>query len=301
MREPDPFAGVAVFVAVARAGTFTLAAERLGLTKSAVGKTVTKLEERLGFRLFHRTTRLMRLTADGEAYLATCAAAIDGVTAAQLALSSNTKTLGGRISMDMPIVFGREVILPIVLETAQAHPNLIFNLTFSDATNDLLREDVDLAVRFGALKDTSHLIARHLATQSRVICASPRYLRSHGVPQCIDDLRDHRCIVGAPKGPPLAWFINEDGTERRVLPPAVHQISDGQAMVEAAVGGLGLIQVPVSMVRRHLVRDELVAVMHDLSSSVEIHAVWPRQGQLNPRIRYLIDRLVEHAARGMLD
>jgi DNA-binding transcriptional LysR family regulator len=294
-------AGVAVFVTVARAGSFTLAAERLGLTKSAVGKIVTKLEERLGFRLFHRTTRLMRLTADGEAYLATCAAAIDDVTATQLALSSDTKTLSGRISMDMPVVFGREVVLPLLLETARAHPHLAFSLTFSDATTDLLREDVDLAVRFGTLKDTSHLIARHLATQSRVICASPDYLRGNGVPQGIDDLGSHRCIMGAPKGPPLAWFITEDGAERRILPTAAHQISDGQAMVEAAVGGLGLIQVPISMVRKHLIRDELVAVMHDLSASVEIHAVWPRKGQLNPRIRYLVDQLVGHATKGMLD
>lgn len=194
--ERDPLSGVAVFVATARAGTFTEAANRLGLTKSAVGKTIARLEERLGFKLFHRTTRLTRLTADGEAYFAACTAAIEEVTAAQAALSSDHRILSGRLHIDMPVAFGRRVLLPALIEITRPHPDLSLTLTFTDATSDLLQDDVDLAIRFGALADSSDLVARRLVTQDRVICASPDYLRRHGEPQTLADVRSHRCIVG---------------------------------------------------------------------------------------------------------
>lgn len=300
--ERDPLSGVTVFVYAARAGSFTLAAERLGITKSAVGKTITKLEERLGFKLFHRTTRLLRLTADGEAYLTACGAALDDVAAAQDALSSGSRVLSGRLRIDMPIAFGRKVLLPLLIEIIRPHAGLKLSLNFTDATSDLLMEDADLAIRFGALKDSSNLIARHLAYQERIICASPDYLRVHGTPRDLADLGTHACILGAVKGPPLAWFVRDEGVEKRFLPPATHQFGDGEAMVEAARAGLGLCQVPISMVRGLLERGELVRVLAAQSGvSVEIHAVWPRQKQLSPRVRYVVDQLVARAAAGDLD
>jgi DNA-binding transcriptional LysR family regulator len=302
LTERDPLSGVAVFVAAARCGTFTDAAERLGLTKSAVGKAIARLEERVGFKLFHRTTRLTKLTADGEAYLAACATAIDEVTAAQAALSSNNRILSGRLHIDMPVAFGRRVLLPVLIEIMRPHPALGMTLTFTDSTSDLLQEDVDLAIRFGALPDSGDLVARRLVTQERVICASPAYLKSHGTPQTLADVRIHRCIVGSLKGPPLVWFVNVGGAEKRFNPPATHRLSDGEAMVDAAVGGLGLVQLPSSLVREALASGSLKPVLRDFSAvGVDVHAVWPRQRQLNPRVRYVVDQLVAHAARGRLN
>jgi len=301
MAEHDPLAGVSVFVAAARSGSFTLAADRLGITKSAVGKSIARLEARLGTKLFHRTTRLSRLTADGEAYLAACAAAMDEIAAAQSALSSADRVLSGRLRIDMPVAFGRRVLLPILIDIAQAHPGLDLALTFTDATSDLLQDDVDLAVRFGPLADSSNLVARHLVDQQRVICAAPSYLDRHGRPQTVADLRLHRCIVGSAKGPPVAWFVRESEQVRRVTPPSAHQVSDGEAMVDAAVSGLGLCQVPISMVRDRLERRELEPVMTDLSSvPVEVHAVWPRRAHLTPRVRHVVDRLVAEASASRL-
>jgi DNA-binding transcriptional LysR family regulator len=302
MLDQDPFSGVTVFVTAARAGSFTLAAERLGLTKSSVGKTIARLEDRLGFRLFNRTTRLMRLTADGEAYLAACSVAIDEVTSVQSALSSSNRILSGRVHIDMPIVFGRKVLLPILMAITRPHPDLSLTLTFTDATSDLLRDDVDLAIRFGTLSDTSNLIARRLTSQRRVICASPDYLKMWGTPKALDDIRSHRCIVGAHRGPPLTWLVREGSVERRLVPPATHQISDGEAMVDATVGGLGLAQVPISMVRADIDAGRLQTVLDEFSSvDVDIHAVWPRQAQLSPRVRFIVDQLVNFAADGRLD
>ncbi|PXW98580.1 LysR family transcriptional regulator [Sphaerotilus hippei] len=299
MDEHDPFSGVAVFVTAARMATFTKAGEKLGLTKSAVGKAITRLETRLGFKLFHRTTRLTRLTADGEAYLAACLSALDEVTAAQTALSSSHQVLSGRLHIDMPVSFGRRVLLPALMDIVRPHPGLSLTLTFTDATSDLLREDVDLAIRFGRLADSSHLVARRLSHQRRVICASPRYLQAHGVPQTLADVSAHRCIVGTPSGPPVVWSVRDGGTPRSCTPPATHQLSDGEAMVDAAVGGLGLLQLPIFMVREPLAAGALQEVLADVAGpDVEIHAVWPHRGQLSPRLRHVVDQLLACAAAG---
>ncbi|MGJ7487314.1 LysR substrate-binding domain-containing protein [Variovorax sp. LT2P21] len=302
MNDQDPLAGVSVFVAAAQAGTFTKAAERLGLTKSAVGKAVTRLEGRLGFKLFHRTTRLMRLTADGEAYLAACVSAMDEVTAARTALSSNNQVLSGRLHIDMPVAFGRRVLLPVLMDIVRPHPAISLTLTFTDATSDLLRDDVDLAIRFGDVGNSGHLVARHLATQQRVICASPAYLRERGAPQTLMDVGDHRCVVGTQHGPPMVWSVLEAGVEKTYAPPATHQLSDGEAMVEAAAAGLGLVQLPLSMVREKIKAGALVTILPGCSGpDVEIHAVWPHRGQLSARLRFVVDQLVGYAARGELN
>jgi DNA-binding transcriptional LysR family regulator len=302
--EDDPLSGVTVFVAAARAKTFTQAAERLGLTKSAVGKSVMRLEERLGFKLFHRTTRLIRLTADGEAYLAACSAAVDEIKAAEAALASSNQVLSGRLRINMPVVFGRRIVLPILLRIARSNPELTLSLTFTDTTSDLLSQDVDLAVRFGALKDSSHLIGRHLVTQDRVICASPEYLRARGEPKTLDDVGAHHCVMGmgSVNGPPLYWAVMDQGHERRIHPPATHQMSDGEAMVEAAIAGLGLLQLPISVLREPIARGLLIPVLKELSSTaVDVHAVWPKQSHLSPRVRQVVDQLIVAAARGELD
>jgi DNA-binding transcriptional LysR family regulator len=300
--EPDPLSGVSVFVAAARADNFTQAAERIGLTKSSVGKTIARLEHRLGVKLFHRTTRLTRLTADGEAYLTACTSALDEISAAQAALSSSNRVLSGRIHMDMPVAFGRRVLLPALIEITRPHPGLSLSLTFTDATSDLLQDDVDIAIRFGALRDTSHLVARHLATQARVICASPDYLLAMGEPASLADIRQHRCVVGSPKGPPLVWLVRDEEVEKRITPPATHQLSDGEAMVDAAVSGLGLAQFPISLVREQLKDGRLRAVLQKYAGTgVDIHAVWPKRAQLSPRVRYVVDELVAYAAKGRFD
>ncbi|MDP4078223.1 LysR family transcriptional regulator [Acidovorax sp. A1169] len=299
MQDLDPLAGITVFVTTAHSDNFTQAADRLGLTKSAVGKSIARLEDRLGARLFHRTTRLTRLTADGEAYLAACTSAMQEITAAQATLSSGNPVLKGRVHIDMPVAFGRRVVLPALVQIARPHPGLQLSLTFTDATSDLLADDVDIAIRFGALKDTGHLVARRLATQPRVICASPGYLREHGEPTHLAEIAGHRCVVGALRGPPMVWFVRDQGVEKRITPPATHQISDGEAMVDAALQGLGLAQLPISMVRDQVGDGRLRLVLHQYAGSqIDIHAIWPQRAHLSPRVRYIVDGLVACAAQG---
>lgn len=302
MEEQDVLAGVSVFVTAARSGSFTQAAAKLGLTKSAVGKTIARLEARLGVKLFHRTTRMSRLTVDGEAYFAVCSAAMEDIVNAQTSLVSDNRELRGRVHIDMPVAFGRDVLLPILIEITKPHSEMRLSLTFSDATSDLLRDDVDLAIRFGALKDSSHLITRRLSTQSRILCGSPGYFSERGRPLSLEDINCHRCIIGTVEGPPTVWQFSDGEIDRRVIPQNAHQMTDGEAIVEAAVGGLGLIQMPSSILRAHLAAGRLETVLDEYAPApVEVHAIWPKQVHLSHRVRYIIDCLVSEAAKGRLD
>lgn len=301
MAESDAFSGLAVFVTAARAGNFTTAADQLGVSKSAVGKSIGRLEDRLGVKLFNRTTRRTSLTADGEAYFATCATAYDEIAAAEVALTSSNRVIGGRLRLDMPVAFGRRILLPILLEIAKPHPRLSLTLSFTDAIVDPLHDDVDLVIRFGALPDTHGLIARKLANQRLMICAAPSYLQDHGVPQTVSDLAKHWNIVGMRKGPPVSWLMQENGSTKRITPPPTHQLSDGDAIIEAAIAGFGICQMPASVVREYIASGALVPILEKHSrTSVDVHAVWVRQGQLSPKVRYVVNRLVEYAGNGRL-
>jgi DNA-binding transcriptional LysR family regulator len=299
----DQLSGVVIFVEAARAGNFTAAAERLGIGKSAVGKSIARLEERLGTKLFYRTTRRSNLTLDGEAYFASCAGALDEIANAEAALDARRFKPRGRVRIDMPSAFGRRVILPVLMEIAKSEPELRFSLSFTDRVVDLVEERVDLAIRIGELQDSSGLVARKLAQQSRVVCASPRYLKARGVPGSPDDLGSHDCVVGFRRGASVAWTFSDTYRPAvRFSPPQTHEIDDGDAVLAACAAGLGLAQLPLWMVRQQLAERELVAVLEEYQPpGIDIHAVWPKTRHLVPRVRYVVDMLVRRAAAGMLD
>lgn len=298
----DGLAGITIFVAAARCGNFTLAAEQLGISKSAVGKSIARLEGRLGIQLFQRTTRSNKLTEDGKAYFAACATALDDIGAIETSIMSRHDVLAGQVSIDMPAAFGRDILLPILLELCRPHPDLDLVLTFSEGFTDPSAEDVDLLVRFGALEDSSHLIARRLKTENRVICASPAYLEAHGVPMTLEDLNKHRGILGTRSGPPRKWLVRDNNDQiKSIAPRRSHRVSDGGAMVTAAVAGAGICQMPLSIVERFLKSGELVPILGQYSAiPVEIHLLWPTQSYQSARHRYIIDGLVAAAARGFV-
>lgn len=302
MSDFDHLGSVVMFVTAARAGSFTAAAEKLGVTKSAVGKSIARLEDRLGMQLFNRTTRRIALTDDGESYFATCANALDEILGVEAALTTSRHNLTGRLHIDMPVSFGRRIMLPVLLEIARPYPRLQLTMTFSDHVIDPIAEGVDLVIRFGPLENCDGLIARKLSTQRLVTCAAPQYLKSRGTPQTVQDLQQHSCIVRYQRGRPLSWWFEEDGSKQRVQPPPTFELGDGDAIVEAATSGFGICQFPLSIVRPQIERGELVPILETPSQcSVEVHALWPQTSHLSPKIRHVVDRLVEVAATGRLD
>ncbi|WP_304639706.1 LysR family transcriptional regulator [Pseudomonas sp.] len=290
----DSFQGVITFVVAARCNSFTAAADQLGVSKSAVGKSIARLESRLGVQLFHRTTRRISLTADGDAYLSACSAAMEEIGSAESGLGPGAREPAGRLRVDMPVAFGRRVVAPLLFDIVNRYPALQLNMTFSDHLVDPIEEGIDLMVRFGELKDTGGLVARRLARQRWAICASPSYLARFGTPQNLEDLTRHHCIVGHRRGQPLSWRLRIDSENIRFAPPVTHQIGDGEAMMLGALAGVGLCQMPRCLFEDDIQAGELVEVLGPFEPEpVEVHAVWPRVSHLRPKVRYVVDELVK--------
>lgn len=297
----DHLSGIGVFVEVARAGSFTRAAERLGLTKSGVSKAITRLEERLGDNLFVRSTRNLTLTVSGETYLASCINALDILRDTEEALGGRGGAPRGRLRIDMPAAFGRRVLVPLLAEMCLEHPELHLTLSFTDRLIDPIEEGVDLVVRFGRSRDAAGLMAKTLVEQPQHICASPGYLGRHGTPANLDDLARHACLVGFRRGTPARWSVCVDGVERQIDPPLTHQIGDGEAIIAMAVAGMGLCQMPAVLLREQLADGRLAPVLENVRGpDVPVQLVWPGTRQASPRVRFLIDRLVDLGRAGRL-
>lgn len=303
MRKTDHLGGITAFVATAQHGSFTAAAERLGLTKSAVAKSVGRLEARLGIELFLRSTRRLSLTPDGERFLASSQSAIEILEQAEAELTSHIAEPSGRLRIDLPAAFGRQRILPHLLRTLRQYPELSMTVTFSERFVDPIEEGIDLVVRIGELADSSGLIGRRLTTQKLVICASPDYLQRAGVPAEPADMSHHQCIVGLRRNEPKIWLLkNSLGQVTRFTPPATHEFADGDAMLSAVLAGCGLSQLPLWLVGKYLASGELVEVLSGhAGGEMPVSALWPKSRQLLPKIRFMVDTLVKAAEEGLLD
>ncbi|WP_273808920.1 MULTISPECIES: LysR family transcriptional regulator [unclassified Pseudomonas] len=292
MLPVDSFQGILTFMVAAKSSSFTEASERLGVSKSAVGKAIAKLEERLGAQLFHRTTRKISLTADGEAYFTACSSALEEIGAAESGLGAHAGEPSGRLRIDMPSAFGRLVAAPLLFDIVRRYPDLHLSITFSDHLVDPIEEGIDLLIRFGEVQDAPGVVARVLTTQPWVVCAAPEYFERFGTPESLEQLANHHCIVGHRKGQPLSWRFNQEGKTIRFSPPATHQISDGESMILGAVSGIGLCQMPRCLFKEDLEAGRLVEVLQGFEPpEVIVHALWPKVSHLRPKVRFVVDEL----------
>lgn len=285
------------FVTVAQAGSFTAAAQMLGMTGSALSKSIMRLEARLGTKLLHRTTRRVSLTNDGDSYLCDCLNAMAILDEAESRLGSEQRLPAGRVRIDLPSAFGRRYILPALLELSKQHEQLDLSITFSDRTVDLMADGVDVAVRVGTLDDNVDLVARRLGAQHRVICGSPAYFQRRGTPHTQADLSQHACITGWPMTLRHSWLLkNSDGTTEPVEIPIRHEIGDCEAILAAALAGCGLAQMPTWLVDEHLESGALLSVLDDQAGDgVPIHAIWIKTRYIQPKLRVVIDELLRLA------
>lgn len=290
----DRLNGISAFVEAADAGSFALAAERMRLTRSAVGKSIARLEQRLGVRLFQRTTRSQSLTEDGQAYYERCVRALAELDAGALVLDSGKSEPIGSLRVSAPVLFGRHCVAPILLALGRQHPQLAIEMSFNDHVVDLVDEGYDLAVRIGKQADSSTLVARRLASQRMVICAAPSYLAKHGKPASIDEISKHAGIVYGRSGRIVPWRLQD--SEGQVVKPQVDarlMFDDLQAITDAAVAGAGLAWLPCWLMAKHARAGELELVMDcDLMLATEIYAVWPQSNYLPIKTRSAIDALV---------
>lgn len=290
----EPLNAIAAFVNAVETGSFVLAAQRMHLTRSAVSKSIARLEQRLGVRLFHRTTRNQRLTEDGAAYYERCVRALAELEAGAAALSDGRREPTGTLRVSAPVLFGRHCVAPVLVRLTQRYPQLNIEMSFTDRAVDLVEEGFDLAVRIGTLKDSASLAARRLGEQRMGICAAPSYLAQHGKPSTPAELAQHIGIVYGRPGYIPTWRVRDsDGNvhesqiERRLC------FDDLQSIADAAVAGAGLAWLPCWLLARHMRAGELVMVMDsERVLATEIHALWPQTRYLPSKTRVAIDAMV---------
>lgn len=291
----DTLKDIPVFVASVEAGSFAQAAVRLHLSRSAVGKSIARLEERLGVRLFHRTTRSQRLTDNGALFYERCLRALEEIRGAESQLETGKHQVSGRLRVAVPVLFGRQCIAPLLIELAQEHPGLELEMSFSDRVVDLVEEGFDMAVRNGALADSSVLVARRLGEHRMVLCAAPDYLFKNGQPQTVDDLRQHTAINYTRAGRVLPWqMMDYDGTSRTFIPRSSLNMDDLQAICDAALAGHGLAWLPCWMVIKEIHQGNLAPLLKQAPDvRFDVHAVWQQTPHLPLRVRIAIDMLVK--------
>lgn len=290
----DHFAGIREFVATVDSGSLSAAALSLEVTGSAVGKSISKLESRLGVQLLHRTTRRISLTAEGEAYLSSCRLVLEEIEQAEAFLSTGNQQPIGRIRVDLPTTFGRRHIMPALIALSSRHSSLDLSVNFQDRAVDMISEGVDVAVRIGALGDYPDLIARKLGEQQLVICASNEYLNRRGVPKTRTDLKQHDCLIGRRRDNRSIWQLrNDKGETESYEVPVRHELNDGDALLCACLYGSGLAQLPNWLAKDALLKGDLVSVLPDLSGvAMPIHVVWQKTRYIQPKVRVTVDELV---------
>ncbi|ENQ0973523.1 LysR family transcriptional regulator [Enterobacter hormaechei] len=291
----DTLKDIPVFVASVEAGSFAQAAVRLHLSRSAVGKSIARLEERLGVRLFHRTTRSQRLTDNGALFYERCLRALEEIRGAESQLETGKHQVSGRLRVAMPVLFGRQCIAPLLIELAQEHPGLELEMSFSDRIVDLVEEGFDMAVRNGTLADSAVLVTRRLGVHRMVLCAAPDYLIKNGQPQSVDDLRQYTAINYTRAGRVLPWqLMDYDGTSRTFIPRSSLNMDDLQAICDAALAGHGIAWLPCWMVIKEIHQGNLVPLFKQAPDvRFDVHAVWQQTPHLPLRVRIAIDMLVK--------
>lgn len=281
------------FAQTARRGSFAEAARDLGSSPSTVAKSVARLEAQLGVKLFHRTTRRVSLTGDGERLYRRCERVLAEVEDLQAEAAGARATPSGTLRIDLPITYGRRIVMPLLAELVRRHPALKLDVRLQDGYADLVRDGVDLAIRVGPLRDST-LVARRVDWQQLVIVASPDYLSEQGAPARIEDLARHSAIVFRmpTSGRHRPWQVRQGRRQVELQPEPRTLVNDGEGMVAAAVMGLGLAQIPDYMASDELACGRLVEVMPShRPTPMPISAVTPSSRLMPPRVKVALEAL----------
>lgn len=281
------------FAQTARRGSFAAAARDLGGSPSTLAKSVSRLESSLGVKLFHRTTRQVSLTADGERLFHRCERVLAEIEDLQADAAGTRAAPSGTLRVDVPIYYGRRFVLPLLAALQRQHPAVALEVRLQDGVADLVRDGIDLAVRIGTLRDSS-LVARRIDAQQLVMVASPGYLHQHGTPTRLEDLSAHKAVAFRlpSSGRSRPWQLRKGRRALEISPAHTVQLSDTEALGAAARLGMGLCQVPDYVVNDDLASGELVEVLAGLQPEpMPINAVVPSGRLLPPRVRVALASL----------
>jgi DNA-binding transcriptional LysR family regulator len=287
----DKYQEMRVFSAVVDAGSFVAAAAALSASKAAVSRYVADLEQRLGVRLLHRTTRRLSLTAEGEVFHTRCGEILASIEESEAEISTRAGSASGLLKVSVPLSFGVKHLAPLWAGFMAAHPQVSLDVNLSDRVVDLVDEGLDLAIRIARLADSS-LVSRQIAATRLILCASPGYLERRGSPTKPADLREHDVIAYALLAMGDQWTF--EGPHGAVSVKTVPRLrsNNGDTCIAAALGGAGIVLQPDFLIGEHLAAGTLVELLPRFRSiELGIFAVYPTRKFVAPKVRVLIDFL----------
>lgn len=285
----DNFSAMPVFVAVIESGNFSSAAEKLGMTKSAVSKRILVLEDNLGVRLFNRTTRSITLTEAGEHFSDYARNAVMIANEGFAALHNQQDIPKGTLKINAPMTFTRLHIIPYLKEFLDLYPDVKVILSMDDRIVSLVEGGFDVGIRIGKLEDSS-LVAKKLVDCKSVLCASPQYISEHGEPAKPEELSWHNCIYYSLFQGGTEWTFYKDNKKISIEPKGNFIVNNSDAIAEALLNGLGICQMPTFIVAEHLKSKALISLMPDYTLPKHaIYAVYPERKHLPEKVRVFIE------------
>lgn len=286
----DSLSGIVSFVKTAETLSFVGAARVLGVSASAVGKSVAKLEQTVGVRLFQRSTRKVHLTAEGELFYQRCRSILDDLQDAEAMLSRAVETPRGKLRVSLPTI-GYRFLLPVLPEFRHLYPEVELNIDFNDHLVDVIEEGFDVVIRSGNLPD-SKLMSKQLGPFRFVLCAAPAYLERKGTPQKPAELECHDCVRYRfpTTGKLMDWSISTDAIWSQLRLPSVLTFNNMEAVFTAAIDGHGIAYMPDFLVHK-AVREKLLQIVldDDQQEHGQFWALWPSNRHLSPKIRVFVD------------
>lgn len=284
---------IAVFMAVAEAGSFSAGGRISGLTRSAAGKAVARLEERLGVRLLNRTTRALSLTDEGRSFHAHGLRVIDAVDQAEASVVNPMGVPRGVLRLSAPHAFGQRVIMPFIEKFLALWPATQIEASFTDRLVDVVEEGFDLVIRFGGSAVDSRLISRVLVRDRYLLVASADYIARHGHPGNLDELKNHQCLAFCSRGQRQQWrFSDISGHWSTVQIRNRLRIDSGEALHNAIARNLGIGLMPGFLVAEDVEGGRLVHLLPEIpTETIEISVIYPDRRLLDPRVRQFVDLL----------
>lgn len=282
--------GITEFVTVVEKNSFTAASKQLKISTAQVSRQVSALESRLATKLLYRTTRRLTVTDAGKMFYQHCRQALDGLEEAEQTLTNLQSTPRGKLKITAPTTYGENKVIPLVNDFIAQYPELDVDCRLTNQKVDLIEAGFDLAIRMGKLEDSS-MIARPLSSRHQYVCASPAYLARNGAPLLLSELDQHNCL----KGTLEYWRFQEDGQERNIRVNGNLSCNSGQALRDAALKGLGVVQLPDYYVRDDIEQGALMPLLQQYQPEEEgIWALYPHNRHLSPKVKMLVEYLGEN-------
>lgn len=282
-----------VFSSVAQSGSFSAAGRALGLTPSAVSRTIDRIEARLGVRLMLRTTRVLTLTAEGQTYLGAARRILADLDDAEQSIADQGAPRG-RVRVSAALAHGRMSVVPLLGEFVRLYPHILVDISLTDAVVDVAAGQADVAIRFGKLPD-SPLTARRLGETGRTVVASPDYLARRGTPRVPEDLHDHDCLNFNFRRAEPVWPFRRDGRDYALTVSGPVEANNGETLTQLALAGVGVTRVGNFSVADAIDDGRLVPLLEDFNPGDRepIHAVFVGGANMPARVRVFVDFLAE--------